>query len=165
MKRIFYLIAAVIGLSLTSSCGKSFFDQVLLEGNWGLIRYEMTTSENGKVIEDLITDCDPFNPKSEMDTQLAIRNSGSSNYYEFSEYAWDRARGVWTLMSKHNYIVRDNVLYMTDTGREVEYGHFSATSSNLIIESVDIVEEVIGGVVIQHSTVSRSTYRRLSEII
>ena len=158
MKRLFYLIAAVIGLCLTSSCGKSFFDQVLLEGNWGLIRFEMITSVNGKVIEDLITDCDPFNPKSEMDTQLAIRNSGNS-YYEFSEYIWDNPRGAWSLLSKQNYKVRDNVLYMTDTGREVEYGHFSATSSTLTIESISEDAST------RTSTVSRSTYRRLSDLI
>ena len=119
MKRIFYLIAAVIGLSLTSSCGKSFFDQVLREGNWGLTRNEMVTSVNGKVIESLITDCDPFNPKTSMDTQLAVRMS-SGNYYEFSTYTWDAARGAWALQFKDNYIVRDNVLFMVEGGREME---------------------------------------------
>ncbi|MBQ9410729.1 MAG: hypothetical protein IJU21_03880 [Bacteroidales bacterium] len=164
MKRIFYLVAAVIGLCLTTSCGKDFFDQVLLEGNWGLTRFEMITSVNGEVKEDLITDCDPFNPKTEMDTQLAVRSS-SSNYYEFSEYAWDRIRAAWSLVSRNNYIVRDNVLYLLENGREVEYGHFSANSSTLTIESIDIHESGVAGAIIRTSTVSRSTYRRLSEIL
>lgn len=164
MKRIFYLIAAVIGLSLTSSCGKSFFDQVLLEGNWGLTRNEMVTSVNGKVIESLITDCDPFNPKTSMDTQLAVRMS-SGNYYEFSTYTWDAARGAWALQFKDNYIVRDNVLFMVEGGREMEFGHFSTTASTLTIETIDIFEQVTPDGVIQQSTISRSTYRRLSDFL
>lgn len=164
MKRIIYLLAAVIGLCLTSSCGKSFLDQVLLEGNWGLIRNEMTTSVNGTVIESLISDCDPLNPKTPMDSQLAIR-SASGSVYEFSTYTWDMVRGVWALFTKENLIVRDNVLYMVEGGREIEYGHFTSTASTLTIETIDIFDEVVGGVVTQHSTVSRSTYRRLSDIL
>lgn len=164
MKRIIYLLAAVIGLSLTSSCGKAFFDQVLIEGNWGLIRSEMTTSVNGTVTESLITDCDPLNPKSPMDTQLAIRTV-SGNYYEFSTYNWDMVRGAWSLLMKDNLIVRDNVLYIIEGGREMEFGHFTATASTLTIETIDIFDEVVGGVVTQHSTVSRSTYRRLSDLL
>lgn len=164
MKRIIYLIAAVIGLCLTSSCGKSFLDQVLLEGNWGLVRDEMTTTVNGDVIESLITDCDPLNPRTPMDTQLAIRQTSGSRY-EFSRYTWDMARGAWSLLTKENLIVRDNVLFIVEGGREMEYGHFTATASTLTIETIDIfVEETPAGIS-QYTTTSRSTYRRLSEIL
>ena len=164
MKRIFYLLAAVIGLCITSSCGKDFFDQVLLEGNWGLIRYEMVTSVNGVVEEDIVTPLDPFNPKTQMDTQLAIRNI-SGNQYEFSEYIWDNYSASRKLSIKNVYIVRNDVLFMVQSGREMEYGHFSISASTLTIETIDIHEDLLPSGAIQTSTVSKSTYRRLSEFL
>ena len=62
-------------------------------------------------------------------------------------------------------VVRDNVLYIIEGGDEMEFGHFTVTASTLTIETIDIFDEVVGGVVTQHSTVSRSTYRRLSDLL
>ena len=164
MKRIIDLIAAVIGLCFTSSCGKDLFEQVLLDGNWGLVRDEMVTSINGEVTEPIITDCDPFHPRDEMDTQLAIRKI-SGNEYEFSEYYWNRLGGEWVFSNRETYILRNNVLFMLVNGRETEYGHFSVSASELSIESIFITEELIAGVRIQTSTISRRVYRRLSNLL
>ena len=164
MKRIFYLIAAVIGLSLTSSCGKDLFDQVLLDGNWGLVRDEMVTSVNGEVTEPIITECDPFNPQDEMDTQLAVRNI-SGNQYEFSEYYWNRLSLGWVFSGKKTLIKRNNVLFEVVSGREIEFGHFSVTASELTIESVFVTVEQVAGVRIETSTVTRRIFRRLSSLL
>lgn len=164
MKRIFYLLAAVIGLCITSSCGKDFFDQVLLEGNWGLVLDEMVTSVNGEVTEPIITECDPFSPRDEIDTQLAIRNI-SGNQYEFSEYNWNRVSSGWVFSRKLPLIKRNNVLFEIVSGREVEYGHFTLSASELTIESVYVTVELLSGVRVETSTVSRRTYRRLSSLL
>lgn len=164
MKRIFYLIAAVIGLCITSSCGKDFFDQVLLDGNWGLVLDEMVTSVNGEVTEPIITECDPFSPRDEIDTQLAIRNI-SGNQYEFSEYNWNRVSSGWVFSRKLPLIKRNNVLFEIVSGREVEYGHFTVSASELTIESVYVTVELLSGVRVETSTVSRRTYRRLSSLL
>ena len=164
MKRIIYLLAAVIGLCITSSCGKDFFDQVLLEGNWGLVLDEMVTSVNGEVTEPIITECDPFSPRDEIDTQLAIRNI-SGNQYEFSEYNWNRVSSGWVFSRKLPLIKRNNVLFEIVSGREVEYGHFTLSASELTIESVYVTVELLSGVRVETSTVSRRTYRRLSSLL
>lgn len=164
MKRIIYLLAAVIGLCLTSSCGKAFFDQVLLDGNWGLVLDEMVTSVNGEVTEPIITECDPFSPRDEIDTQLAIRNI-SGNQYEFSEYNWNRVSSGWVFSRKLPLIRRNNVLFEIVSGREVEYGHFTVSASELTIESVYVTVELLSGVRVETSTVSRRTYRRLSSLL
>ena len=155
MKRIIYLIGIVIGLCLTSACSKNFLDQVLLEGTWGLTRFEMITTAGGSVIEDLITDCDPYYPKSAQDTKLSIVN-GSGNTYVATEEYWDNLRGRWVPGLQTTYIVRDDVMFILENGREMEYGRFQCTASTLTITSTSV------DVILGSTTTSISTYRRMS---
>lgn len=153
MKRIIYLIGIVIGLCLTSSCGKDFLDQMFLEGTWGLTSFSMSTN-NSLGGEDLLTEYDPFHPKDEMDTRLTIINTRDNNYF-FTEERWNPVLDRWTLFSENTIIVRNDVLFILENGREVEFGRFKCSLSTLTIETISVS--------IESTTRSVSTYRRMSE--
>ena len=153
MKRVLCLAAAIIGLFLTSSCDKDLLNYVLLEGNWGLTRFEMVTTVNGSVIETLGWDCNPNNPRESTDALLAIEHE-SGNIYTLREYFWDPARGDWMLTTQNSYTVRDNVFYSIVNGRETEASHFQLSSNTLTLETVDVHLEQV--------TTSRSIYRRMN---